>query len=202
MAIAASVLCGARLANTLGANFNIREIEDYLITSYLNMRSRVVGENLIGSSYENTTEALTGFIKAHSYDDIRTEDMHSGRGKPKKVKALTGPDPNRKYEVNIQWVMGKDLVRLSRAKFYKFMEEHRHSPADVIGGLRKHYGMVEPMPTADLTAGTIYSAGPEPLIVLPVPRSSWLYDVMHNQITEETTPPDQLAGPLEKSATA
>ena len=49
-------------------------------------------------------------------------------------------------------------------------------------GLKNFYQMQTPMPHMDLTAGTDYVGGPEPLIVLPVPVGSWLEEGLHSKV--------------------
>jgi hypothetical protein len=188
MAIAPSVLAGARLANECGASFNIEEIHEFLVQTYLGMRERVQQAFLKGTSIENTTLALTSFIVEYSNRALRTEDMPvTKRGHPKKLTELSGPRDFHQSRVHMHWVTNDRMLRISKEQFLKFLKETKRSPTQVLSGLAKFYGMAMPMPVVNMCAGTTYQGGPEPLIVLPVPPGSWLEDGLYAR-----TPVDQM----------
>ena len=183
IAICSTILAGAHIANACGATFNLNEIEDCLVKAYLKLRAKLAGEQVIGSSQPYATSVLTSFLKAYSGQSaIWTLDMASGAGKPTKQVLIHGPDPRFAKAIHIQWVVSKRLLRISRDEFSTFISANNYGRSMAMDGLKNFYQMQTPMPHMDLTAGTDYVGGPEPLIVLPVPVGSWLEEGLHSKV--------------------
>lgn len=200
LAICATTMAGAHLANMIGASFNLEELKKFLVETYFSMRDRVANAFLSGGSYDNTTSALVAFLIEYSNKSLRTEDMpHPKPGNPKKLMELSGPRDFNQSEVRVHWCVNDRLVRISKDKFTEFLNKTKRSPSSVMAGLIQHYGMVRPMPRFDLTAGTTYQAGPEILIVLPIPVGHWLENPLFARTPLAqiaATLPGQSAAPL------
>ena len=177
LAIATTILAGARLANTIGASFNVEEIHAFLVSSYFAMRARVLTEDLIGDSEANITAALTQFLKDMSGNTIRTRDMvHGAGGRDRQVVYMGGPE-HANQPIHVQWVIDERLLRISRKHFVEYMRKPKYSPSMVTTGLRTFYRMKDGR--ANICAGTMFQGGQERLLVIPVPRDHWLDETMH-----------------------
>jgi hypothetical protein len=172
LAIATTILAGARLANTIGASFNTEEIHVFLVDSYKAMRDRVVSEDLIGDSEDNITAALTHFIKAMAGNTIRTRDMVRGAGGRSKQVGFVGGPEHTDAPIHVQFVLDEHLLRISRKQFIDHLHKTKHSPSMVMAGLRTFYKMRDGR--ANLAAGTLFQGGQERLLEIPVPQDSWL----------------------------
>jgi hypothetical protein len=172
LAIATTILAGARLANTIGASFNTEEIHVFLVDAYKAMRDRVVSEDLIGDSEENIMAALTHFLKDMAGNTIRTRDMVRGAGGRSKQVGFVGGPEHTNVPIHVQFVLDEHLLRISRKQFIEHMHRTKHSPSMVMAGLRTFYKMRDGR--ANLAAGTLFQGGQERLLEIPVPQDSWL----------------------------
>lgn len=196
LAIVSTILAGAHMANSLGATFNLGELELFLIKSYNEMRARVEEESLNGNDFLSTSKVLTEFIKANSGNTLHTKDRIGGKGgTTKKVVTILGmPDTTR--EINIQWVVGERLLRMSRGKFTKFLTDNDYSPVMVMDGLKMHFNAQwGEAHRASLTAGTPFRGGQERLIDIPVPEKSELEQEMFAHSPEAIRSGPGLAAP-------
>lgn len=183
IALCSTIIAGAHLANACGATFHCDAIEDCLAKAYLRMRNKLGNEPVIGTSYGHTTNVLTGFLKEYGTQAaIWTMDMPPPKaGKPKKLTLIHGPDHRFVKGIHIQWVISQRTLRISRNAFRDYMERNKFGTSMTIDGLKQFYNMHDPMPYMNLCAGTDYAggAGPELLLVLPVPVKSWLEEGMY-----------------------
>jgi hypothetical protein len=175
------IMCGAMLANRLGAEFHIDEIYKFLIQAYSDARGRVVEKAVGTSSYDNVTNALTAFFKEYP-DNVAYTERLPRRGGDKSydhVRFIAGSDPSRAIHVN--WVVEARLCRISKRTLGKFLQENDYSTDAILDGLKEHYGLVKPYPQADLVAGIkgYDGSGREFLIVLPVASGSWMEENLY-----------------------
>jgi hypothetical protein len=176
LAIVTTIITGARLANVLGASFNVDEIHAFLVKSYRDMRARVDSEGVIGDREDNIEAVLAQFLKETTDNTIRTKDQIRGRGgRGKQVRYVAGPDHTRNRPIHVQFVLEDKLLRLSRLHFTDFLIRTKHSPSMVLAGLKKFYNMAEGK--ANLCAGTLHQGGQERLLEIPVPDDHWLNEV-------------------------
>ena len=63
MAIVTTIMVGAKLANSIGATFNLQEMRDFLIKSYKAMRDKLDSAAVVGTDKLATEAALTAFMK-------------------------------------------------------------------------------------------------------------------------------------------
>jgi len=195
VAICATIMVGAALANQLGCDFHLAEIEEFLIKNYLNMRERTTVEDMSGASMDHVTAVLTGFLKDHVGETIRTVDTPPPLpGHPKKIQVIQqGFDDKHPYRLNVQWIINQNLLRISRPRFYEYIKRKEYSLSDVMNGLKEFYRMQTPCPRLNLAGGAhLSSGGPERLIILPVPTDPasdryWMFEDMHSY-----TPADQM----------
>ncbi len=179
-------ICAVTVAAALMANEILREIrpdgfmfdEDgilrHMINTYREMRTKMVGANLDSASYEYVEGALTKWLKHCGGNTIWTKQMPAqGRSSPMDV--LHGPDLDRGAHrpIHMQWVVDRQLCRISREAFSDYMMELEYSPDAVMKGLKAHYGMKFTPRTVNLCATTKYNNGArEILMLLPVPFGS------------------------------
>jgi hypothetical protein len=178
LAIASTILAGARLANECGATFNIEELHKFLVAAYLGMRERVAEAGVDGSQQENAEKALGEFLKEYTDNTIRSHDMLEGRGGfGRRIKLIDSPKTNK--PIHIQWVIDEALLRISRSKFDEFLDRNGYSVSMVHNGLKHYFGLnAKKDNRGNLTAGTNMQGAQETLLVLPVAEDSWLHEVM------------------------
>ena len=193
LAIASTILAGARLANECGATFNIEELHKFLVKAYHGMRERVADAGVDGSQQENAEKALGEFLKEYTDNTIRSHDMLEGRGGfGRRIKLIDSPKTNK--PIHIQWVIDNRLLRISRSKFDEFLDRNGYSVSMVHNGLKHYFGADAKRDNrGNLTAGTSIQGAQETLIVLPVPadKDNWLYEVMMAHTARPATPKDQ-----------
>jgi hypothetical protein len=176
------LLAGTQVANAIGANLDYPAIKKFLVDAYMELRGRVHGASLIGGDTDNTDNALTEFLKTYSDNSLRTMWLPgSGRTSEdtsgQKVGYLKGP--LRDVPIHIGWVIEPRLLRISKLAFEEFLTAKEHSAAMIYKGLTKQYHMRHPIPRGNICAGTTHQGGREQLIVLDVPKDSWLEQVMN-----------------------
>jgi hypothetical protein len=173
----ACIVCGAMLANRLGATFHIDELHDFLVKAYATARERVV-EKAVGTSSEaNTTNALTRFFKAYPNNVIHTMNLAKQGSKGGQVGLIKGPEEGN--AVHVHWVVNDKLCRISKGEFERFCLENKSSADAVLDGLKEHYNML-PYARGNLVSGIkgYYSgSGKESLIVLPV-EQPWMIEIL------------------------
>ena len=174
----ACIMCGAMLANRLGATFHIDELHDFLVQAYADARTKVV-EKAVGTSSEaNTTNMLTSFFKARPDSAMYTTTYARQGTKQSGGWFLHGPEIGR--AVHIHWVVSEKICRISRDEFEKHCRENNASADAALDGLKKHYGMLK-YDRANLASGTQYSgSGRESLIILPV-MQPWMEEILYQR---------------------
>lgn len=164
----AAIIVGVEIAEQLGVPFHKREIKQFLYDTFLAMRKRVEGEAVVAGTMDHTYDNLTEYLKSQSQNTIWTVNMSGGKGHPRKVELIHGPDErNVKGGINVQWVRDAKLLRFSRKSFYKWVEaDGGSSPSLLVNEMTKHLGLTRDR--ANLTAGTPYQGGPETIFIIPV----------------------------------
>ena len=186
IAMCGSLLAGMFIANQLGASFNIKEVEEFLVEAYNKLRDAVTVEANTGGSMTNTTDALSEFINTHTDQIIRAENLPAPKpGRHQKVQA-DGPDINRGYTISMCFDKTRKLFKLSRSEFEKFLEKTHRQRTAVFDGLRQHYGAETTR--AAITFGSYYTGGPQAILVMPVEEGTWLWDQMYKRTAESEMP--------------
>lgn len=177
VAVCATLLAGAELANRLGAGFNVPAMKDFLIARYMMNRERCAEANSLGGSAMNTEETLTGFLKKHLPETLRTDTYHHTRGKPKLINVIDGPNKNNPKPINVHWATKDRMLLLSAGAFTEYLNLVNMPPAAILRGLKLHYAMERKY--VCLGAGTHYGQTQESVLCIPVPEGSPLEPVMN-----------------------
>lgn len=168
--ICGCLIAGACYANMFGAQINVERLTEFLIEAYEKNRQRLTEEATEGGTVINTTEALTGFLKAHVENTLYTDTFPVGKGKPKPVACIFGPDPNRPKPIYVQWATEARKLRIARPRFAKYMHENNISHQQILNGLKDYFGAISSY--AVLGAGTVHTSGQEHIITIPIPEGS------------------------------
>ena len=169
-ALVSTIILGAKLANELGASFNVEEIHQFLTKAYKAMRTKLAEESPVGEEIQNTEHAVTEFFQEYGGNMLWSEDMIHNPGPNQRVKYINGPRDDSE-PIYIQWVTAERLLRIQKGKFAAFLKEKNYTTAAVISGLRNHFG-AHTNHRANLSAGTNYAGGNMRLITIPVPPGS------------------------------
>ena len=175
IAIVGTIITGAVLANKIGATFDLDAMQKFLYDAYLELRGRVYTGPVEKVNTEATDQALTGFLKDNSENTLRTKTI-SGKGKPNPEKIGYVKGPIRDVQINVAWALEPYLLRLARDEFEKYLNDNHYSPAMIFRGLKTMYKMQTTR--GNLCAGVPHNGGLEDLVVLHVPRESWLEEAM------------------------
>ena len=177
VAVCGTLLAGAGYANLFGAQINTDALTEFLKVAYQANRARMVDEATEGGSRINTDEALTGFLQANIENALFTGTFPMGRGKPKQVSFIFGPDQNRPRPIHVQWAVDDRLLRFSRRVFAAYLRDTNTSPVQITNSLKELYKAETII--AILGAGTSYRTGlQEHVIQIPVPVGSILESAM------------------------
>lgn len=170
VALCGILLAGASYANEFGAQIDINALHSFLMVAYQKNRDRMLDEGVEGGTRVNTEEALTGFIKAHVENALYTDTFPAGKGRPKPVVDIFGPDPHRPRPIHVQWAVDDRKLRISRPEFFKYLHEKSISAIQIINGLKDFFGAT--VSYSVLGAGTVHGGGQEHVITLPIPPNS------------------------------
>ena len=169
-ALVSTILLGAKLANEIGASFNVEEIHHFLLDAYKAMRTKLRLESPNSDDKLNLEHALTEFFQEYGGNMLWSTDMITGPGPRQRVNQLKGPEKD-KDPVYVHWVTNERLLRIQKNKLREFLNEHEYTSSAVFNGLKKHFNADESH-RQDLSAGTTYTAGKMWLITIPVPVGS------------------------------
>lgn len=176
-AVAGTTLAGAKLANELGASFNIEPLHKFLVEQYLENRRRNSSEATKGGGKDNTEDVLTNWLRDQSNTTLFTDKFWQGHGKPSGVTALFGPRIDLNKGITTQWSLDDKTLRISRTKLNSYLNENKISPSHVRDGLVKFFGAS--VTKASLGIGTNYVQGREHVYVIPVKEGTSLWNIMH-----------------------
>ena len=113
MAIVTTIMVGAKLANSVGASFNLHEMREFLVKAYKDMREKLGAGAVIGTDKAATEAALTAFMKNCADNTLRTEDKPS-KGPGQKTKFISGPRDGS--QVHIHWVTKEESATFTSFK--------------------------------------------------------------------------------------
>lgn len=177
LASCGTILAGAQLANLLGCDFHIDEIDAFLKKSYLKLREQVANADLVGGSVDNTMQSLTGWLRDAGDGTVWTDTCPMGRGRPPAVSIIFGPNPQQQKPIKVQWVVGDHMLLFSKQLFSDYLHKNNCSTQSVMEGLKKHFKAKDMK--GQLCSGTIYRLTPERIVKIPVEEGSPLWDMMN-----------------------
>jgi Domain of unknown function (DUF927) len=170
VALCGTLIAGAGYANRFGAEIDIDALTLFLAATYEKNRQRMTEEGVEGGTKINTEEALTGFLKDHVENTLYTDTFPVGKGRPKPVTEIFGPDPHRPRPIHVQWVMDDRKLRISRPAFFAYLQEKNTSAIQIMNGLKDFFGAT--VAYAVLGAGTVHRGGQEHVISIPIRAKS------------------------------
>jgi hypothetical protein len=179
-----TLIAGAKLANLIGATFDVTALHKWLVAQYYRNRERHMVEATEGGTEVHAEEHLSNFLRDHQLNALYTDSFPQGKGKPSEPKVFFGPKLDRGESIFVQWALNDKLLRFSRSEFRKYLAAQKVPPTSVMRGLAKHFKMTQT--SAMLGAGTPWVVLQAHLIQIPVEEGTPLYELMmaHKPISE------------------
>lgn len=186
MAAMASIITAGQIANALpiikrdAAFFNLDEVEDFLIKTYLELRVRHSNANIHADTSTFVKFWLGNFINdyaAKNNEMVWTIDGPTVRGRPQSHPPLwpIGDDGRRMKKVSIRWQRDDRLVKISKGSLDKYLRQEKTSTDRIRQGLVKFYG-ARVIPRASIAAGLAHidAQAPETLYEIEINPGTWL----------------------------
>ena len=169
MALVTTIVLGAKLANEIGASFNVNEIHQFLLKAYREMRAKLAKESPIGEEKENAAHAVTEFLQEYGANMLWSHTKITRPGRGQSIGFIKGPDD--KDPIYIHWVTDEPELRIQKNKFAEFLGE-KYTATVVYAALKKHFNATDDT-KASLSSGTQNPGGGSMwLICMPVPPGS------------------------------
>jgi hypothetical protein len=197
-----TLIAGARLANLIGASFNVDALHKWLVEQYLKNRARHKDEANEGGTVTHAEEHLSNFLRDNAANAIYTNTFPQGKGKPGEIKVYHAPRLDRGESIYIQWALDDKVLRFSRSQFRKYLSQQKVPPTSVLRGLATHYNMSQT--SAMLGAGTEWVVLQAHLINIPVKEGTPLHELMmaHKPILDTAPQGTSLPTPQPQQAPA
>lgn len=179
VALVGTLLVGARLANDLGAEFDLPGLEAFLYDVFL--RNRHKRDTLMSiSGVKDTTETImtSYFDQALANDQMLwTQGMPSGPGKPVATTMLHGPKDTKNTQVTtgvaVRWDVSGQRVYILKDHLIDFLTERGVGASTCLASLERDYGMTYQR-RIRLGAGTVFDCGRATACVFDVgPAHDW-----------------------------
>jgi len=173
------LLAGAMLARRLGAEINIEAMDHFLQQAFHHNRTIRGQEGTEGGSYQNTEQALVGFLNLFvgSGNVLMVDKFFEHRFKP--VKMLREPD--KSHPIVVQISRDQRKVVFSKRELRDYLHKKEIQARQVFNGLENFFKAKEVRHT--LGAGTVYAQGQEVCIEIYIPedRPHVLLDMLVSQ---------------------
>ncbi len=177
----ATLLLGAKYANSLGAEIDEAALERFLYATFRANRDRGDAEALVGGGRENTEALLNAYLKERAaLQTIWTSGLKVSPGRQGAVTLLHAPErsSNVREGVQVRWDVPTRTLVISRRDFGSWLALRQISPTPIMRGLVASYGAEWPLPKAVLASGTTFRALPESVIRIKVAPNSSLHDIL------------------------
>lgn len=187
IASAASIMAGASLANNLnGVHFNLDELFPFIIDAFKTTRARTAQAGTQGGSEANTSTHLLNWLRHTIGNSIWTTEIPVGRGKPKQVQIVFGPDRKFLKPIYNHWGVNNRMLRISRSNFTEYMSSKNVSVQPMLDGLKNYFGAE--FTRATIGSGTFYELQREPIIQIEIPPGSPLEGMLYSQSPDDQKP--------------
>lgn len=185
-AMAACMYAGAEIANQqLRATFNLPDLWDFLVHEYMCQRTAIDEAEIIGGTTNNTLNAITQFMKAHSRNALWVGGLPAKRpGKPEAIVYIAGPTRDKADPIHVRLAVADRVIEISRERLYTYLKNVDFNATAVMSGLRKHFNATEHS-KINLAAGAGVIGGREHVIRIPVPNNSPFMDELYRHATIE-----------------
>jgi Domain of unknown function (DUF927) len=169
----ATLLKGAEYANKLNfTNIDIDALKIFLIGVVDNMRVEKIAAPVDLSVSINVSNVLTQFLAAMRFrNTLRTNKIHTGRGKPVKGSISVKTWHTDKLEA-LRVHVGEDdkLLRISKTFLQDWLRDHDYSPAAIIKAMATEFGAVSLQ--GRLGGGTEFVSGVEYLLEIDLTKNN------------------------------
>lgn len=203
VALVGTMIVGARLANELGAEFDLPGLKDFLYNTY--KANRVKRDTLVSiAGKRDTTEStMTAYFAQVMANDqmMWTEGMPTGPGKPAAVSVLHGPKDTKNVSVTapvaVRWDVSGQKVYILKEHLTAFLNE-RGAMGTTLESLTNEYGMADQ--TRMRIGAGVFNSGRATACVMTVgPSHDWA-DQMY-MYSKDRPPEDEPPAPEAPIAT-
>lgn len=183
-------LCGAIIANQIlrpaGCAFHVNGMRQELYNSFMKMRDRLAKTGSQAGTFTSVRDVMQEWFRDTTENTIWTKTMNMGRGKPKSIEVVSGPNINRQVPIFSQFGIETRLLRVSRTEFVKWLNVKKYSPSNTLRGMANHFGVIEK--EAYLASGTRYETTQERLIQFQIGENSPLEQMLFSKSANEDKP--------------
>jgi hypothetical protein len=179
-----TLLVGARLANTLGANIGLEALKVFLYDVYLANRQKRDDLMQVTGTAQSIENIMTAYFnKTLTHDQMLwTKGLPQGPGRPNSnqstaVSMLHGPKDTKNVSVTtaiaVRWDVQTRTCLIHKEDFMAFLNENNYGTGTVLAALAKQHGM-EIKPKLRIGAG-LWDTGRATLLVIPNigPQHEW-----------------------------
>ena len=190
VAACGAIMTAADIANkTLGSQFNLNDVRDFLIKTFMENRDRASKEGSDVGNQQAAQDILTQFLKHYAQHTVFTHTMHNAGRAGKVIPIWPLPNPNAPPRaMHVHVAVSERVIRVSRKELYGYLRWQKKQPGHVIKMLTDYFGAQQKYAT--IAAGTDYKKGQEWVLEIPVPPGSPLeQDTLLAHEQEGTAPP-------------
>jgi len=147
VALVGTLLVGAKLANTLGADLDVIALKDFLYRTYQANRSKRDSLMAVSGVRETTEGIMTAyFAKVDTSDQAMwTAGMPFGPGKPSGINIVHGPKDTKNVSVStaiaVRWDVQSRTCYVLKDHLVDFLTETGVGAGTCLESLAKEYGM-------------------------------------------------------------
>ncbi len=199
-AVVVTTTLAAELANkVLGKDvFHRDDVWNFMIKSFLDNRAFVKSAVRVGGTAGKAEDVMMKFMRDRMNNQLWTDGMYAGVGKPKPLTILRAPPMNtgKGNPVYIHWCVDARLMQISKSALSDYLTSIKVTPHSMIDTIVKHFGG-KALPRKNLTSGCggehVNAGVPETIIEIPVPVGSFfeagLLSASGQLVTAPVSPP-------------
>jgi hypothetical protein len=162
----ACVVLGAKYANDLGfTNFNVPQLQEFMLTQLGNMRSEIKRQPVDMDNSMHVSNALAEFLgQARSRNTITTNRIHVGKGKPAAGSIVMVNVPTNLDAVHVHIGRDDHLLRISKNALTTWMRRRNANSSALMRALERRFSARTNI-VGIMGSGTPYSTGMKEYIV-------------------------------------
>ena len=187
-AMAVTTYAGAALANTLGCEFHLPELWQFLKAEFLRQRTHITASASVGGTAANTINQMTYLVKHYVRNVLTVQSLPiRKKGHPVAIAFISGPSKDRVDRIHVRCSISERYIDVSRDALTKYIAMVQGSAGAVIDGLIKHFN-AEPLSKIDLSAGAGVPGGQEAILRIPVPPGSPFEGILFTNVPMDARP--------------
>lgn len=187
-ALAVTIYAGAALANSLGCEFHLPELWQFLKEQYLMQRTQITKSASVGGTEANTVNQMTQMLKHYVRNVLTVQSLPMRkRGHPVAISQISGPTKDRVDRIHVRCSITDRYIDVSRGALTGYINLVKGSAGAVIDGLIKHFN-AEVIEKVDLAAGAAVQGGRETIIRIPVPPGSPFEGILFTNVPMDARP--------------